>query len=166
MELTVKPQTLENCQLRVDVEIPQGELQSEYEVVKKEFRQYAQIPGFRKGKVPLDILDKKYKDAIKGKVVEKILPKAFMQAVAEHNLSTFGQARAENISKYEDNKPLTVEFTVDRTPSVELEKIDGIEIIEDEITIDDRDVQREIENSIRHKSTLEDVTTPASEGTS
>ena len=53
MELTVKHEKLENCQVRLNVEVPFKELRSEYDNVVREVARYAQISGFRKGKAPL-----------------------------------------------------------------------------------------------------------------
>ena len=156
MELTAKHKQLENCQLKVDVEIPPKELQREYEAVKKDFVQYAQLPGFRKGKVPIHLIDKKFKPTIKNQVLQNIIPKAFQQAVDNEHLKTFGKPIVENIGEYSDSTPLSLEFKVDRIPSVDIKKIDDLELIEDEITIGDLDIEEEINRCIRAKATLED----------
>ncbi len=155
MELKTEHRDLENCQIQLEVEIPQKELKNEYEVVKQNFIKQAQLPGFRKGKIPSSIVDKRFKESIKSKVLENILPKSFSQAVDEQKLKTYGQPIAEEIGDYEDNKPLKVKFKVDKWPSVEIGNMDGIEITEDQVTINDKDIQEEINRNIQSMSTLE-----------
>ena len=163
MELKIEHQTLENCQFQLNIEIPSKELKNEYEIVKKEFLKQAHLPGFRKGKVPVNIVDKKFKNHIRERVLKNILPKAFQKAVDEKKLKTFGQPKIEEVTDYEDDKPLKVEFKVDKEPSVEIGKNEEIEITEDNITIDDIDIQEEIDSVTRSKATIEDKSTPVKE---
>lgn len=164
MELEVKHQELENCQFQIDIEIPPKELENEYQSVKKNFSKHANIPGFRKGKVPLDIIEKKFKESIKSSVIENILPRAYKQAVDDKKLKPFGKAHVEKIGDYKEDEVLTVQFLADRMPTVNIKKIDDIEITVSEIIITESDVEKESNKVLEKISLTEDTESPIVEG--
>ena len=154
MELTARHEDVDHCKIRIDVEIPFKELRSEYEIVKQEFSKRTHLPGFRKGKVPPAMVERQFQASIRWRVIENLLPRAFEQTVREKNLKTFGQPVAEKISEYEENKPLSIQFEVDKMPSVTLGDTSGFTWKEIEYTISKKDVEREIKNRLSLKAEL------------
>ena len=165
MELTVEHHNLENCQLSIKIEIPYSELAKEYQSVKQEFSKVVQIPGFRKGKVPVHMVEARYKDSIKGRVIENVLPKAYQQSVKDHDLKVFGQPITEEVTKYKENESLKVNFKVDRMPEVKLSSTSDFEIKEDKYkAVTDTEVEEEVQRQLRSKGKMEETKGSSQEG--
>jgi len=156
MEITVKHEKTDECKLKIDVEIPPSEIQAEYQKIKDEILQDLSIPGFRKGKVPPALVEKRFRKTIEGKAINNILPRVYEQAIQTNNLKTFGQPTADDISEYTPGTPLHVKFSVDHAPICGLNKPKTIEITEPAVEIDDKDIELEIKRALRSKVKLED----------
>lgn len=155
MLLTVNHKEIENCKIQIDVEIPYSELEIEYETAKKEVIKEVALPGFRKGKAPVAVIEKRYGKYIEGRVLENIVPKAYEKAVEGKNLKTFGQPIAEEVSEFVKDAPLKVKYVVDKMAECTIENFKGLELVSDEISVTDADVDAEIKQTLRSKASIE-----------
>jgi trigger factor len=158
MLLTVKQEALPERQVKLDIEIPYAELEAEYTKIKSEWSTEISLPGFRKGKVPVSVVEKRFKPSIQGQVIENLLPKAYEQAVKDQNIQPYGQALAEKISPYEEQKPVTVSFKVTLMPLVELGDTKGIEASEPIVEVTDADIKAEVRSYLRSLAELVETT--------
>ena len=92
---------------------------------KKAVSMYAKrvrLPGFRKGKVPLNIVKQRFGDAIKEAVVQELVQESWKLAVEQESLEPLGQPHVQEL-KLEDDAPLTFEFLVEVKPQIELTRL-------------------------------------------
>ncbi|HWO89542.1 MAG TPA: trigger factor family protein, partial [Gemmatimonadales bacterium] len=75
----------------------------------------ARIPGFRKGKVPEQIVRKRFGEAIRQAVLEDLVRETWKKAVEEQHLKPVADPQVRNL-KFEDGAPLTFEMRVDVKP--------------------------------------------------
>lgn len=81
-------QKLEDGTINLTITIPVARVEKTQQEVMEEFVQNAELPGFRKGKAPKDlVLEKVDKEHLKEKILKKLLPQTYMEALKEHNLS-------------------------------------------------------------------------------
>ena len=59
----------------LEIEVPKETVDEEFETAYKKYRSEAKIPGFRKGKAPMDMVKRRFKEAIKREVLETLVPK-------------------------------------------------------------------------------------------
>ena len=83
------------------------------------------LPGFRKGKAPLNIVKKKYESNVLNEVVEKIVQDKTKQLINEKKLKTFRQPKVE-ITKYQKNKPIELNIKIDLQPDIKIFPFDKI----------------------------------------
>jgi trigger factor len=76
----------ENCKKEFDAVLNYEELIPHFEKALLEYRKKAQIPGFRKGKVPLDMVRKLYWDAVEYSALEEIANEVFKNHLLENNI--------------------------------------------------------------------------------
>lgn len=95
---------LENQTIKLSITIPFVEVKKIKEEVILEAVKNAELPGFRKGKAPGKLVEEKLDQAkIKEDVLKKLLPKAYLEAVKEHNLRPIINPRV-HVEKLEDDK--------------------------------------------------------------
>ena len=84
MQVTVEDKG--KCRKELHIEVPVEAIQEEYNNIVAYFRQHVALPGFRKGKAPLPMVQTKFKKDIEKELHEKIVPKSFHEAIKQENL--------------------------------------------------------------------------------
>ena len=111
---------LEDGTIQVTLTIPQENVKKAREVGLAHLIEKLEIPGFRKGKAPTDIALKHIdKQKIFDGILEHVLPKAYTQALKEHNLQPITSPRFELLST-DDDKDWSIRVVICELPNVEL----------------------------------------------
>lgn len=116
--------------------------------IKKVFTKnakYFNIPGFRKGKAPYNIVERQYGvEVFYEDAFNEIVPEIYDNAIKENNLEVVSRPEID-IVKMEKGQELVFTAIVQTKPEVKLGKYKGIELEKIEYTVSDEDVQKEIE---------------------
>ena len=115
---------------------------------------YFNIPGFRKGKAPMNIVEKYYgKEIFYEDTFNELAPKILEEAFAQNNIMAVSRPNIDitQIGKGQDLK-FTAIFQV--KPEVKLGKYKGIEIKKVEYTVKDEDIAHELEHMQEHNARL------------
>ena len=104
MNTTIEKQP-ENV-VKVEIEIPAKDAVNYYNDAAKRLAQYVNIPGFRKGKAPRNIVEQNIgEERIKHEALENALPRIFSQVIKENDFDVVAQPYVEsydfNIDKFE-----------------------------------------------------------------
>jgi len=142
---------LEKSNVKLTLTVPQGEVQSEYQKLLKEYAKNAQIPGFRRGKAPQEVLVRKFGEALKGEALSKLIENAVEEVFADQNLPRderplpYSQPRIDEAPELDLNRDLTFSLIYDVLPPVKLGAWKGLEVEVPEVAIGDEDIARELE---------------------
>ena len=138
---------LENSSVRVKITVSGESTQNEYDSTVKEYCKTVHLKGFRKGKVPPDVLVRKLGPEIRGDVARKVIEGSVEEAMESIEQKPIGTSVPEITAQddIEPGKDFSFELQFDTYPKVNLGNHRGIEIEELEVEIKDDDVQREIE---------------------
>ena len=102
------------------------------------------IPGFRRGRVPKNILNLHLgKEYFYDKAAEKLVPDCYLEAVEKMNIQPIDKPEIKVI-QIEEDKPFIFEATVQVRPEVKLGSFDKISIQKEDIKVTDSDVKNEI----------------------
>ena len=126
------------------------------------------IPGFRKGKVPPAILEKRVgKPAIMAHAINDGLDRIYREAVEQNNLRVLGQPKAD-IKKTPDENTwdgdLVVEIEVEVRPEIKLIDYKNLKVKVADIKVDAKEVDAELEKLRSRFGTLKTVERPAKKG--
>jgi len=124
-----KPQLkkLDNCKRKIDIIVPAQKAAQELEEVYAAIAKTAQIPGFRVGKVPRDILEKHYGASAKEEALRRLIPEAYRQSVEELGIIPLTMPEISDV-KMELGQTLSYSATVDVKPEVKLKSYKGLKI--------------------------------------
>lgn len=122
----------------------------------------AQLPGFRKGRVPRRLIEKRFGSSVQTDAKNQLVAAAYQQAVQEHKLEVVGDPTSEQMGKAEmvEGKPLAVEIEVEVMPKFELPKLDGIAVMRPMVEITDAMVTDEIRKLCINEGSLEQRDVP------
>ncbi|GGP13602.1 trigger factor [Oceanobacillus neutriphilus] len=105
-----------------------------------------QVPGFRKGKIPRGIFEKRFGvESLYQDAVDIVLPGAYSKAVDEAEIFPIAQPSID-IDQIEKGQPLVFTAEVEVKPEVKLGEYKGLEVEEQSVEVTDEDVEQEIEN--------------------
>ena len=99
------------------------------------------LPGFRKGKAPLNIVKKKYENNILSEIIEKIIEENTKNLLKEKKLKVFRQPKVE-IKKYEKNEPLEISIKLDIDPEITISPFEEILITKRTIELGKKDIEK------------------------
>lgn len=160
MKVTKKIEKLENSSVKLTVTIGKADVAASYNEVVAKYAKNIQIPGFRKGKVPVSVLERKYGDALKNDAVSEIVEKALGDIFEEMDKNKsddrplpYSQPTIDDIPLLDPTKDLTFAVKYDVFPKVEVKNFDGIEIKVPEVKITDDDLKEELE-AIRQRNAM------------
>lgn len=158
--MKVTQEKLPSSQIGLEIEITPEKTKQTYEQVIQNLTRSANIPGFRKGKVPRQILLQRLGiTRIKAAAVEELIQDGITEAVKQEDIKAIGQPQLRSsfddlINNYEPGKPLTFSASVDVPPEVTLSQYTGLEIKAEEIKYDPERVDQVLENERQQMATL------------
>lgn len=145
MKTVHKIKQLQDCSRLLKIEVPRDEIDTAYERVFKRIQREATLPGFRKGKAPLDLIKKDYKGYAGKKVLEALLEDSYVSTVEEAGLLPIGLPKIENVD-FQEDKGLSFDAIVETRPEVHLKDYKGLRIKRKNVQIKDEDVNNALEN--------------------
>ena len=156
MNTTIEKQP-ENI-VKVDIEIPAKEAVEYYNNAAKKLAQYVNIPGFRKGKAPRNILEQNIgEDRIKHEALENALPKIFSQVIKENEFDVVAQPYVESYD-YKIGEDLKITAKIELRPEVTLGEYKGLKIDVESYKTPEDAMQKSIDGLLQQHATTIVVT--------
>jgi len=157
--ITKEIKQLEKSSVELSITIGKDEVRSEYDGLIREYTKTVQIPGFRKGKVPQDVLVRKFGDALKDEALGKIVEKSVGEVFGDETFPKESRPLPYSTPKVKEEPKLDLEadlkFSVvyDVLPIVKVEKWQGLEVEVPDVSITEEDLGRELE-TIRERNSI------------
>ncbi|KAF3887187.1 MULTISPECIES: trigger factor [Nostocales] len=158
--MKVTQEKLPASQVGLEIEIAPEKTKESYEQVIKNLASTANIPGFRKGKVPRQILIQRMGvTRIKAAALEELIQDGIEKAVKQAEVKAIGQPKLrssfeELIGHYEPGKPLTFSAAVDVQPEVEVSDYTGLQLKAEEVKYDPDRVEQVLDGERQQMATL------------
>jgi trigger factor len=158
--MKVTQEKLPASQIGLEIEIPADKSQQSYEQVIQNFTRAANIPGFRKGKVPRQILLQRLGTTrIKAAALEELIQSGITEAIKQAEIEAIGQPQLRSsfedlIGAFEPGKPLTFSAAVDVLPEIELKQYSGLQVKAEEVKYDPEKVEKVLEENRQERATL------------
>ena len=127
------------------VELPLDQVAATMETTLREWRRRLQLPGFRKGKVPPEIIQRRFQSDLKEEVLRELIPESYRQALAQTDLTPVGQPRVEDVH-FHDGEPLRYRAVVEVKPPVEVRDYRGVPLERKPVQVSDEEVERALEH--------------------
>lgn len=148
---------LENAAVRLSITIPAEEVRTSYDDLVKKYSKSAQIKGFRKGKVPRDILERKFGEGFRAEALQNLVETGLQEAFEgiEEKPLPYAQPRLDQEEELELDldSPLSFTVTYDTFPEIVPGTTEGLTVEEPKVKITKKDEDREIEE-IRQRNAL------------
>jgi len=146
------------CKKSLKIEIAKVRIEDEWQKQLSEVSRMAKLPGFRKGKAPKKLLEKKFSNRIIEEVKRAVVSESYQQALEENKLSPIGDPDV-GVIDLELGKPLKFEITLEVLPTFELGEYKGMQLKKKSVSVTDEDIDKALNAISRQKTQLTVVNT-------
>ncbi len=155
-----------SCRRTLTIRIPSSKVREHLDAMFQSAAGQVNLKGFRNGRVPRKVLEKKFGDEIRTDAKKRIVSQSLNDAVREREYQVVGTPRVEGIdgSPIDDSQDFEFTVQVDVRPDIAIGDLSGIEVAAQSSEVSDEDVQKALEQLADQKKTLDTVEEPVAEG--
>ena len=152
--------------VKLTIEVPAEEFGEDLDRTYRSIANQIEIPGFRKGKVPKQIIDTQVgRDAVLEEFVTSSVPTYFRKAVSEEDLAPIADPDID-VQQLEPGEPFIFSATVEVRPRLSFEESDytGLEVTKPSVEVTDEEIDDWVERLRERFAELEPVGRPIQQG--
>ncbi len=144
-------------------EVPRERVEEEIEQIIKDIRKELALPGFRKGKAPLELVRARFSETAKKEAFEKLIPLAYQRALERENLDPVLPGEISGM-EYGSEGPLRFQIAIELYPRVVVKDYKGVKVTKEVKDVEDGDIEAEVENLRQRFATFEKMEKEAEPG--
>src|SRR5881398_2510203 len=129
---------------KLQIELPPEDVAKEWDAIANSFARFAKIPGYRPGKAPRAVIDKRFRKEIQEELTKKLVSKSYHQAVEQEQLRVASVTNIEDIQFGED-KSMRFHATVVTAPEFVLPDYKKIQVQLPETNVSEAEVEEALE---------------------
>jgi len=137
--MQIKVESLSSVKKKINFVVPADQVAQEVDKAYGEIRKHAAIKGFRKGKVPMGLIEKHYGDKMADDVLKSLVNETYFKAVADQGLNPVSYPVIESDS-LKPGEPFNYSATVEVFPQVEVKEYLGLELEKEKLELDEEAV--------------------------
>ncbi|HEY8460482.1 MAG TPA: trigger factor [Blastocatellia bacterium] len=145
MKLQVDVADLSQCRKDLTVEVPVEEVKAAFEKTYDAYARHVKSPGFRRGRVPREVIRQRYAKEVQDEVATSLLSHAMRHAIEDHNLRVVGDPQIAELS-FDEGEPLKFKATVEVLPEFELKEYKGLKLTKRVAPVTDEDIQHTLDH--------------------
>lgn len=134
-----------NCEADLRIEVPADTVKSKRSTITNKYKTYAKLPGFRPGKAPAAVVEKKFGKEIGDELHDEMVREALSKAVKDHDLKVLG-VKSVSDETFQDDGNFTFTAVVSLEPEVELPEYKGIQVRVPKVEVTDEHIDKELES--------------------
>src|SRR5215475_2881440 len=129
---------------KLQIELPAAEVVKEWDSIANSFARFAKIPGYRPGKAPRAVIDKRFRKEIQEELTKKLVSKSYHEAIEQEQLRVASLANIEDVQLGQD-KSMRFRATVVTAPDFELPEYRNISVQLPETKVSESDIDAALE---------------------
>ena len=142
---------------KLRIELPSDEVSKEWDAIANSFARLAKIPGYRPGKAPRAVVDKRFRKEIQEELTKKLVSKSYHEAIEQEQLRVASLTNIEDIQFGED-KSMRFRATVVTAPEFDLPDYKNIPVQLPDTKVSDAEVEAALERLRDQAADFVDVT--------
>ncbi len=140
----------------LEIEVPREDVDTRLKEAYKSYSKSLTLPGFRKGKVPVNVVKQRFGPAILYEVIAKTEEEFYREASQEQGLQPVSQATIEE-SSFEDGEPLKFKASVDVKPELEIKNYKDLKVVRPVYKVEESFVDNQLSGMREQNATEKEV---------
>ncbi len=145
--------TVDAAQLKIDVTegeawrrtlavtVPADIVRAERDKIARTLAGRVRLPGFRAGRIPASVMEKRFGPALNQEMVDRVVGDAYREALRDQDLSPISEGEVEELS-YEPDQDLTFKISFDVSPQIEFARLGGFAVERPRAKVEDEAVEQ------------------------
>ena len=126
-EMEVKVKETSPCERMLEISLPPDQVKEKIKELYTRYQRTADIKGFRKGKIPMDIIKSRFGETIRKEAINDIIGKTYRDVIQEKGFSPISQGIIQE-TKFKEEEGLSFKAIFEILPDIKLENYKGIEV--------------------------------------
>lgn len=147
---------------RITIEIPAETIEREITESLENLRRTTNIPGFRAGKAPISLIEKRFGKKVEDEVLGKVISRAYVDALNEADITPVADPIVEEQSEFRRQSPFSITMLIEVLPKVDL-SYEGIKVKDILVSVTDEDVENVLKGLQEDRTTYEPSEGPIGE---
>ena len=152
-----------NWRRTLEIEAPVEAVEERLQAAYKKYSKTLNLPGFRKGKIPVSLVRKQFGKSIQGEVVQEMVQEFYQEATKAEEITPISEAAIDEID-FEEGQPLVFKASVDIKPELELESYKGIQVTRPIFPVQDSHLESRLQAMQEENAAEQVVDRPAGLG--
>ena len=132
---------IDTTKKRLRIEIPSDVIEKEIGNSLEKVRQKAKIPGFRPGRAPINLIERRFGKEVEAEVLDKIIPEYYSKALKEAELMPVTTPVFDEKIDFKRNNPINLSLTVEVMPKIENLSYGNMKVEDIPVSVDDAEVE-------------------------
>jgi trigger factor len=155
--LRVTTESLDNRQLRLIIEVDEERTQQAMRRAARQIARQVNIPGFRKGKAPYEVIVQRYgEDTVRQEAAEVLIGEVYREAVEQEEIKAYAPGMLEEV----ELDPVTFQFTISLPPVLDLGDYRGYRLKPRTVRVYKKEIQRALEDIRKEHAIFDPVQRP------
>ncbi|MDQ3544897.1 MAG: trigger factor [Verrucomicrobiota bacterium] len=154
--MKVEVENQPHCVATLKIELPPEQVSKEWDAIANSFAAQARIPGYRPGKAPRSVIEKKFRKDIQDELTKKLVSKSYREAVEAKQLRVVSLTNLEDVEFGED-RSMRFRATVVTAPEFELPEYKGIPLNLPDIKVTEEEIDLALERLREQSADFVDV---------
>jgi len=155
--MNVQVEALPNCLATLRVDLPPDAVNAARADIARDYAAHAKLPGYRPGKAPLEVVERKFQKQIREELERKLLSESTRAAITEKKLRVLQVQNVEDV-EFAADQSLHFTATLVTAPEFELPEYRKIEVTVPPEEITEADIDTAIEDLRKQAATFDDIT--------
>ncbi|UCH93539.1 MAG: trigger factor [Candidatus Aminicenantes bacterium] len=113
--------------VKFTLKVAKEEVEEEFNKALTQYAAEIKLPGFRRGKIPVEVIKTRYKEAIREEAISKVIEKAVLEKIEADKMKIISQPTVKKID-FEEGKDVEAEIEVEVFPTVEIPYLETLEV--------------------------------------
>lgn len=135
---------LKNCKHSLEVSLPAEKVKKAFDEVYGDLGKYANVPGFRQGKAPRDLLELHYSKTAREEVLKKLIPETYEKILEEHKLDPIGYPDVTDV-KLDEKEGFSYKASIETRPEINLKGYKGLKLKKKSADVKEEDLAKNLE---------------------
>jgi trigger factor len=154
---------ISNTKKKISIEVPADAVESEVQSALNTVRSQTRLPGFRKGKAPMKLIEKRFGKDVEGEAMERLVQQYYSEALTESGLTPVSQPVVEGNIELKRNEPMAFTLTLEVRPDVDV-KYEGLKVKDIPVIVGDKEVEDTLKRLQEERATYEPSEGPVKDG--
>ncbi|HRQ91152.1 MAG TPA: trigger factor, partial [Bacteroidia bacterium] len=154
--MNISVERLPECKARLSAEIPADTVSKTRREIVSTFASQAKVPGFRPGKIPAAVVEKRFADSIEGELKDRLARSAYAEARTKESLTILGISQVER-EQFEIDGSYLLAVEVVTEPEVAIPDYKGIAVEVAKLDVTDEMIANYLDNTRKQQAKPADV---------